>query len=108
MSAPRTDAILNAADEVLTIGVRSLAGVALQLTGTFVGTVTFQATVDGNTWVSFNMVPAASATAASSSTGTGAWSANCAGYEAIRANVTAYTSGTIYATLQACEGAGRY
>ena len=106
--APRTEALLNAADEIVQIGVRGMAGVALQLVGTFTATVTFQATVDGETWVSFNMVPSNSATAVSTGTAAGAWSANCAGYESVRANVTAYTSGRITATLQAGEGAGRY
>lgn len=99
---------LDAADEVIQISVRGCAGVALQLLGTWTGTVTFEATVEGNTWVTFNMVPSASATAASTSTGNGCWSANCSGYSAVRARFSTATSGAVQAWLQACEGAGRY
>ena len=99
---------LDAADEAITIGVRGLAGVALQLAGTWVGTVTFEATVDADTWVTFNMVPAASATPASTATSNGAWSANCSGFEAVRARFSTATSGIVRATMQGCAGAGRF
>lgn len=99
---------LDAADEAITIGVRGLAGVGLQLLGTWAGTVSFEATIDGETWVAFNMVPSNSATAASSSTANGAWSANCAGYEAVRARFSTATSGTVTALMQGAEAAGRY
>mgnify|MGYP001566147037 CR=1 FL=1 len=108
-AAPRTDmTLLDAADEVATIGVRGLSGVALQLTGTWSGTVTFEATLEGNTWVAFNMVPSNSATAASTATANGAWSVNCGGYDAVRARFSTATSGTVKVTLQACPSAGRY
>lgn len=111
MSAPRTDpTFLDATDEVVQIGVRGMAGVALQLLGTWAGTVSFEAIVDGDagTWVAFTMVPSASATAASSATANGAWSANCAGYDSVRARFSTVTSGTVRAILQACATAGRF
>lgn len=100
--------VLDAADEVIQIGTRGLAGVALQLLGTWSGTVTFEATVDGNNWVTFNMVPSASATPASTATSNGCWSANCAGYEAVQARFSTATSGAVQAYLQGCAGAGRF
>lgn len=99
---------LDALNEELIMSVRGLGGVALQLSGTWVGTVSFEATVDGNTWVAFNMAPSNSATAASSATSGGAWSANCAGYDSVKARVSAYTSGTVKAVMQGTEAAGRY
>ena len=109
MSAPRTDQlVLDATDEVAQIGVRGLGGVALQLLGTWSGTVTFEATVDGNTWVAFNMVPSNSATAASTATSNGAWSANCAGFDSVRARFSTATSGAVLALLQGSAAAGRY
>jgi len=108
-NAPRVGpSFLAVADDIISISVRGLAGVALQLSGTWTGTVTFEATVDGNTWVAFNMVPAASATPASTATAVGAWSANCGGYEAVRARFSTATSGTVRAVMQASEGAGRF
>ena len=110
-NAPRVGpTFLDAADDAMLMGVRGLGGVSLQLTGTWVGTVSFEAIVDGDadTWVAFNMVPSASATAASSATANGAWSANCAGYEAVRARFSTVTSGTVRALMQGAEAAGRY
>ena len=111
MNAPSVGPLfLEAADDAIPLNVRGSAGVGLQLTGTWSGTVSFEALVDGeaNTWVAFNMVPSNSATAASTATGNGAWSANCAGYEAVRARFSTATSGTVRALLLATEGAGRY
>ena len=99
---------LDAVEEAITLSVRGLGGVALQLLGTWSGTVSFEATVDGATWVAFNMVPSNSATAASSATATGAWSANCAGYEAVRARFSTATSGSVQAYLQGVAAAGRF
>ena len=98
---------LNAAEELIQTDVRGMGAVGLQLTGTFVGTVSFECTVDGLTWVALNMLPPNSATAASSATTTGAWIANIAGLTAVRARVSAYTSGTVTATLVVCAAAGR-
>lgn len=110
-ASPRVGPLfLDAVDELISINTRGTAGVGLQLLGTWVGTVSFEALIDAeaNTWVAFNMVPSNSATAASSATANGAWSANCGGYEAVRARVSAYTSGTVRAVMQASEGAGRF
>lgn len=92
----------------ISLNVRGLGGVALQLNGTWTGTVTFEATVNGDTWVAFNMVPAASATPASTATAGGCWSANCAGYEAVRARFSTATSGTVKALMQGAAAAGRF
>lgn len=105
---PTGPVFLDALDEAAYINVRTGAGVGLQLVGTWSGTVSFEATLDGRTWVAFNMVPSNSATAASSATANGAWSANCAGYEAIRARFSTATSGTVEVHLQVTEAAGRY
>lgn len=99
---------LDAADEVIQISVRSCGGVGLQLLGTWTGTVTFEATLDGDTWVALNMVPSNSATAASTTTGNGCWTANVAGFESVRARFSTATSGTVRAYLQTCEAAGRF
>jgi hypothetical protein len=108
MSSPAQTAYLDAADEALTMSVDNKGGIGLQLTGTWAGTVSFEASIDGLTFVALNMVPSNSATAASSSTGNGAWSANCAGYSIVRARMSAYTSGVAGVTLRNADASGRF
>lgn len=100
--------VLDAVDEAILLSVRGLGGVGLQLVGTWAGTVSFEATIDGETWVAFSMAPSNSATTATSATVNGAWSANCAGYEAVRARFSTATSGAVQAFLQGSAEAGRY
>lgn len=71
--------------------------IGIQVTGTWVGTITFQAslgTQPTSTFVSLLVVPSASTTAVSTTTGNGAWSVAIAGYNQVRVVFTAYTSGT--------------
>lgn len=91
-----------------TIDVTSRAGVGLQLTGTWVGTVSFEASLDGQTPVALNMVPSNSATPASSATSNGCFSANVAGFAIVQARMSSYTSGTALVTLIGADGAGRF
>lgn len=68
-----------------------------QLTGTWTATITFEGTTKGDTWVpipSINPTTGATSTTQSSN---GIYIIPCAGFQKIRANVTAYTSGTITA-----------
>lgn len=108
MSSPLIQKLLSAANDALVIGVGNGGGVGIQLTGTWAGTVTFEATIDGLTWVAFNLVPSNSATAASTTTANGAWSANCAGYASVRARFSTATSGTVIASGQNSDAAGRF
>lgn len=100
--------LLDATDESITADVAGCAGIGLQLAGTWSGTVSFEATIDGVTWVALNMVPSNSPTAASSATSNGAWSTNAGGYAAIRARFSTATSGTVKATMQVSNGSGRF
>lgn len=108
MSAPSQQASLAALAALLSIDVTSVAGVGLQLTGTWSGTVSFEASIDGQNFVAFNMVPSNSATPASSATANGCFSANCAGYACVRARMSAFTSGAAIVTLLNEDGAGRF
>lgn len=66
----------------------------LQVTGTFVGTITFEGTVDDSTWVTIsvlNMNGAQQQTA----TGAGAYFVPTGGMRRIRARISAYTSGSV-------------
>ena len=107
VAAPLASRIFDANGELLLLDVRGLGGVALQLSGTFTLTVQFEATVDGQTWVSLRMLPSSSVSGAPSSTSAGAWSANVAGLKLIRARVSAYTSGSADVTFLASSASGR-
>jgi hypothetical protein len=79
------------------------ATVALDLRGTFSHTVEVSGTVDGTNWV---LIPVRSqlggaALIAVVGTVSGVWMASCAGFDKVRARVTAYTSGSSTATLLA-------
>lgn len=75
-------------------------GISLQVTGTWVGTIQFEASLDGSTWVALSGFPANSTTAASSTTGNGMWNASVIGAR-VRARFSAYTSGTAVVTIRA-------
>ena len=71
------------------------SSVVVQITGTWVGTITFEGTADGTNWVSINAVVAASSTPGPTTTTNGLVRLTPAGMTQIRANMSAYTSGTI-------------
>lgn len=103
----RVTGTLGADEAVVSIDVRGAGAVGLQLAGTFVGTVNFEGAIEDGTWVALNMVPSNSATAATSATSAGAWSANVGGYTAVRARMDVYTSGTARVTLQTAASGGK-
>lgn len=64
-----------------------------QITGTFVGTILFQASADGGTtWVALEAV--SGVTVGTSTTAPGDWFANIAGYTNVQAKMSPYTSGS--------------
>lgn len=99
--------VIDADEEVVTIDVRGAGAAGLQLAGTFVGTIQFEACIEEGTFVALNMVPSNSATAVTSATAVGAWSANCGGYSTVRARASAWTSGTARVTLQTAASGGK-
>lgn len=98
---------ITVADGVVSIDTSTAGAAALQLTGTWSATVAFEGSVDGGTFVALNMVPSNSATAASSATGNGVWSANIGGYRIVRARASAYTSGTVQVWLSSAGSGGK-
>ena len=79
----------------------------IQLSGTWVGTVTFQGTLDNSTWSSVGVVPSGQATTTTTATANGLWQGSGSGLLKIRANMTAYTSGTATVNLKTVPGEGR-
>ena len=77
-----------------------------QITGTWVGTITFEGTTDGANWVPINGVYAGQSMPGSTVTANGLVRLTPAGLASIRLNMTAWTSGTATITLRASMGAG--
>jgi|OpeIllAssembly_1097287.scaffolds.fasta_scaffold00157_12 hypothetical protein len=69
-------------------------GVALQIAGTFSGTISFTASADGTNFVPLLLYPANSGTAATTSTTANIYHGPLYGVSVIRATMTAYTSGS--------------
>ncbi len=83
-SATATGAVMNCT---------GLVGALVQITGTFVATVTFQGTVDGSNWVAIPAVNLNNGAVATTATAAGLYWVSFAGMRLFRANM-AWTSGT--------------
>lgn len=92
----------------------SAGGATFRLSGTFVGTVQFEASADpanvlpaNATWVAISATPSNSAVTVTSATAGGVWQVNVAGYQRLRMRVSAYTSGTIAALINLSTASAR-
>ncbi len=70
-----------------------LAGILVQISGTFVATVTFQGTIDASNWVAIQATNGNSGAVATTATAAGLYYVPCSGLRLFRANL-AWTSGT--------------
>jgi len=98
-------AALNAA---VTTAVNSQGIVAIQLTGTWVGTITFQGTEDpagiaatSTSWFNVNGVASVTGLQVTSTTSNGQFRVNAGGYTSVRAIMTVFTSGSATVWLNA-------
>jgi hypothetical protein len=80
---------------------------SLAVTGTFVGTVTFEGQDAAGNWTAINGKVLGGFSLATSTTTTGTWEFNVAALQAFRARVSAYTSGSITATIIATSGSNK-
>ena len=94
---------MNLANTVVTINLNGQATVGIQLIGTWAGTITFQGSLDIQTWYAWSCRAnlASTTQSAISSTGNGIWQANVAGLRAFRVIFGTYTSGVCQAILNA-------
>lgn len=84
-------ATITAVGEVL--NTSGLAMVAVQLTGTYTATVTFQGTVDGSNWVAIQAMNMNSGAVATTATANGLYIVPVSGLTLFRCNLT-FTAGT--------------
>lgn len=85
----------NALNGALTVSLPTASTICFTVTGTWVATLTFEATTDGTTW--FPVLATIPSTGVSGSTTTvnGTWVAGTGGYQSFRVRCSAYTSGTV-------------
>lgn len=70
---------------------------AIQLSGSWSGTVNFQSSVDGTTWVAFLVEPAGGGTSVTTVSANGSWTGACAGYQQVRClGATVTSTATVY------------
>lgn len=84
---------LGAAQEEVRLAVAGLGGVAIQVQSTFTGTITFEATVQGQDFTAFRVTPVNSSTPTTTTTTTGLWVGSTVGFLAVRARMSSYGSG---------------
>lgn len=75
------------------------------ITGTFTATLTFEATVDGTNWFAWSAIAnganaGSTRNFASTATAAGIFQMNVAGFAAVRARCSAFTSGTAVVTAK--------
>lgn len=99
MYAHVSGSLVNANDAV-TVDTLGDGTVGLELDGTWTGTVTFEATVGGGTWVTLSGVPAGGGAAVTTATANGTWILGSAGFKQVRARFSTATSGTVAVALQ--------
>ena len=87
------------------IVTRGYATLVMSVTGTFVGTITFEARLGAADWTAVRVIPEATGTAATTTTVAGKFRYECAAINAVRARVSAWTSGSISVLGQASSRA---
>jgi hypothetical protein len=92
---------LSAAQAAVILGCAGDGGVAIQIVGTFSGVVSFEGSVDGVNYRAMLATPSSSTTQVTSATAAGLWTVNAVGLVAVRARMSAFTSGVAQTSLRA-------
>lgn len=108
-SASGQDATVTAnvagADQATTLNLNGFGTAAVQVTGTWTATLTFEATVDGTNWFTINVFKVSDFSAVTTTAANGQWMTGVAGYRSVQVRASAYTSGTAVVTIRAAEQA---
>jgi len=75
------------------------AWVGVQVTGTWTGTLQFELSADGATWVAAGAAAVATGTLATTTTANGLWRIEAGGMAGVRVTATAAITGTAVVTL---------
>jgi hypothetical protein len=72
---------------------------SVQVTGTWVGTLSFEGSLDGVNYVALSAQPSSSSTSVTTTAANGVWTVTTAGYGQVRVRFSAFTSGTAAVSL---------
>mgnify|MGYP003645769116 CR=1 FL=1 len=97
---------LTSAASITTGTLNGANTVSVYVSGTWVATLQFEASVDGTNYFSVNALPIAAGIITTSSTANGQWQADVSGYANFRVRASAYTSGTVAVSIRSSNGAG--
>jgi len=92
---------LTAPAQTVVLNLDNFGAVVVQVTGTWTGTLEFEATVDGTNYVSISAHPPGSATIATATAANGAFEMPVAGYQRVRVRASALGSGTAAVSIRA-------
>lgn len=90
--------------------VANQGSIGIQVTGTWVGTITFQGTVDNTNFAPVSVISSADTTGArvTTTTGNGLYQTTIAGLTKVRVVFTSWMSGTATVTLRSTQVAGKF
>ena len=97
---------ISGVSQSVTLNLNSKSGASIQITGTWVGTLQFEGTVDGTTFTPINGVYAGASTPTPTITINGIVRLTPAGLTQFRITSTAWTSGTATISMRASAGSG--
>lgn len=97
------------ANSTVSLNLTGSSGFAVDIRGTWTGTIQFQGSIDNSNWFTLASIPAGSGpnvASVTSTTANGAWIGNASGLIAVRATVSASPTGTATITLRAMQATG--
>ena len=97
---------ITAISQNVALALNGKSGAAIQITGTWVGTLQFEGTVDGTTWSTINGVYAGASTPTPTITANGLVRLTPSGLAQFRVTATAWTSGTATISMRASDATG--
>lgn len=97
---PGTKVVLGAQNAVAIINATQDTIVTVQIQGTFVGTVSFLASLDGSIYTATSCTPVNSTTTTTTATTAGIWSCPMVAVNFLETQMSAYTSGTAIVSFQ--------
>jgi hypothetical protein len=98
--------MIRSSNEEFSVPCDGFQTAAIQLSGTWTGTVSFDANTDGGNWTAIDGIPISGTSASSGSTGNGIFRFNVAGITRIRARFSTPTSGTVTVSIALSAGQG--
>jgi hypothetical protein len=96
-----------AASGVQNISTSGCASCGVAVTGTWVGTLTFQGSIDNITFFTIPAINVSTNAQATTTTANGNFLVSCGGYNTVQVTMTAYTSGTATINFDASAGANQ-